>query len=170
MPGLQYEGVKVALDNHVLNGCHGDLEQVGVGRVCVVNVDFLLGLTDKVAELVGEKLLAGIKIGSAARVVGERLVDWAHATGNLLGKQVNLVKEEDKRSLLKVSRVGYGFEEHEGLVHLVLDCVSRAAHGQTGDSTHPVPVFYQHMVVTTNGNEEQHNLDIVEDVDPLFAL
>jgi hypothetical protein len=38
------------------------------------------------------------------------------------------------------------------------------------NGTHAIPVFYQHVVVTTDGNEEQYNLHVVEDVDPLLSL
>lgn len=36
--------------------------------------------------------------------------------------------------------------------------------------TYPIAVFDQHMVVATNGNQEQHNLYVVENVDPLLSL
>jgi hypothetical protein len=36
--------------------------------------------------------------------------------------------------------------------------------------THAIPVFYQHVVVTTDGDEEQYDLHVIEDVDPLLAL
>jgi hypothetical protein len=37
-------------------------------------------------------------------------------------------------------------------------------------ATYAIPVFYQHVVVTTNGDKKQYNLHVVEDVDPLFSL
>jgi hypothetical protein len=41
---LQDEGIEVALDNHVLHRLHGDFQKIGVGRIGVMDVDFLLRL------------------------------------------------------------------------------------------------------------------------------
>jgi len=53
---LQYKLVQVALDNHVLNGIHGVLQQICVGRIRVVYVDLLVGLmSHEASEFVPEK-------------------------------------------------------------------------------------------------------------------
>ena len=90
---LQDEGVEVPLDNHVLYRLHCDFEKVCIRCVGVVNVDFLFGLSHQVSELVGEEVLPGLDIGRLAGVVWEYLIDWTHATRNLLTEQIDLVQE-----------------------------------------------------------------------------
>lgn len=94
---LQDEGVEVALDNHVLNRLHCDLEQVGVGRVGVVHVDFLLGLPDEIPEFVRKELLPGFDVGRFAVVVWEDLVYGTHTARDLFPKKIDLVQEENQR-------------------------------------------------------------------------
>jgi len=67
-----------------------------------MDVDLLLWLSDQVAELVCEEVLAGLEVCGCAGVVGENLADWAHASCNLLGEEVDLVEEEDEGGFFKV--------------------------------------------------------------------
>jgi hypothetical protein len=150
---LQNEGVEIALDDHVLDRCHGLLEQICVGRVCVVHIYLFLRLSYQVAELVGKEVHTGLDIVGLSCVVWKDLADWAHATGNLFSEEINLVEEQDESRLLKVFGVGDGLEQHEGFVHLIT-----------------IAVFDEYVVVAADGNEEQHDLDIVEDVYPLLPL
>ena len=39
-----------------------------------------------------------------------------------------------------------------------------------GNIAYAIPVFNKHVVVTTDGDKKQHDLNIVEDVDPLLPL
>jgi len=54
-------------------------------------------------------------------------------------------------------------------VHLVLADVSQG-HGLQAGVTHAVPVFHEYVVVTADGDEEEHHLHIVEDMYPLLPL
>jgi hypothetical protein len=38
------------------------------------------------------------------------------------------------------------------------------------EMTYAIPVFYQHVVVSANGHEEEHDLDVVKYVNPLLPL
>lgn len=112
--------------DHVLHGSHSDLEQVGVGRVCVVNVDLLFRLPHKITELVCKKVHTGLNVSGLACVVWEDFADWAHAASYLFAEEIDLVEEENESGLLEVFGVGDGFEEHQGLMHLVLQQISKA--------------------------------------------
>ena len=71
------ERVEIPLHDHVLHRLHGDLEQVRVGRVGVVDVDFFLGLPYQIPELVREEFLTRFDVSRLAVVVREHLVDEA---------------------------------------------------------------------------------------------
>lgn len=42
--------------------------------------------------------------------------------------------------------------------------------GGRRDVAYPILVFHQNVVVATDGDQEQDNLDVVKDVDPLLTL
>lgn len=106
---------------------HRDFEEIGIGCVGVVHIDFFLRLPDEVPELVCEELLASFDVGRFAVVVGEDFVYGAHAAGDLFSEEIDFVQEENQGGFFKVFTVRYRLEEHEGLVHLVLGVVLACA-------------------------------------------
>lgn len=103
--GSQHELVEVALDDHVLNGIHGDLEQVGVGGVCEVAVDLLLRVAVQGAELVEEVLGGGFGVGGVADEVGEAVLGDG-VVFDLGLEEIHLVEEEDQGRAREPLRVG----------------------------------------------------------------
>lgn len=86
MPSLsQYQLLQVALDNHVLNRAHRDLEQVGVGRVGKVSVYFFFGIPAQGAELIEEVLARRLVIVRRAVVIGKAVFSDG-AFGQLFSK------------------------------------------------------------------------------------
>lgn len=63
--------LEVPLYNHVLDGCHSDLQQVGVGCVRKVSVNFLLGVPVQRLKFVHEVLACLLVVVGRATVVGE---------------------------------------------------------------------------------------------------
>ena len=41
---------------------------------------------------------------------------------------------------------------------------------QAEGATYAIPVFHQDVIVATDGNEEKHDLYVIEDVNPLLPL
>jgi len=62
-PNSQNEGMKVLLDDHVLNRVHGCFEQCGVGSICVVNVNLAIRHAIDAFESVCEVFAGGVEIG-----------------------------------------------------------------------------------------------------------
>jgi hypothetical protein len=99
---LEDEGIEVALDNHVLYRSHCDLEQIGVCRIRIVDIDLFLRLPYEVTELVCEELHAGFDIGGRSCVVGKDFADGTHAACDLFSEKINLVQEQNQSRLLKI--------------------------------------------------------------------
>lgn len=117
---LQHKLVQVALHNHILHALHRLVKQIGVGRVCVVHVYFLVRVAHQALEFTCEKFLALLDIGIAAFVIREVLTNGCFAGGDLLAEEVNLVQEKNESRPFEVFAVGYALKEHQSLVHLVL--------------------------------------------------
>ena len=60
--------------------------------------------------------------------------------GNLFLEKVDLVEEENEGGVLEPVRVGDGFPEHEGFLHLVLEKVSILSPRQSV-STYSIFIF-----------------------------
>ena len=93
------------MDDHILNGSHGDFEKIGVGCVCEVAVDFSCWSSVESYELVHEVFARLLPACRVALEIGEpEFGDWA--LGNLGLEQIDLVEEQDEGGLLEPVRVG----------------------------------------------------------------
>lgn len=101
--GLQNQVVEVDLDDHVLDALHGDLEEVRVGSVGEVDVDFLLAVAVEVAELIGEELASSVEIIVRSLEIGE--VVFNRTDFELLLEEVDFVEKEDDRGTLEPGSV-----------------------------------------------------------------
>lgn len=63
--------LEVPLYNHVLYGCHGNLQQVGVSCIRKVSVNFFLGVPVQRLEFIHEVLARLLMVVGRATVVGE---------------------------------------------------------------------------------------------------
>ena len=179
-PGVcsQDELVQVPLDDHVLHGVHGDLEQVRIGGVCEVAVDLLLRVAVERAELVEEVLGGRLPVGGVAGEVGEAVLG-DRVRLDLRLEQVHLVEEEDERRAREPLRVRDRFPQHQSFLHLVLDggvsgdrtCKHRELPSLRGGSrTYTILVFNKTLVVSADSDEEEQAVDVLEAVDPLLTL
>lgn len=84
-------------------------------------------------------------------VIGEVVLHWADR--QLLLESIDLVQEQDDRSLDEPSRIADRIEESKSLLHSV-DCL----------------IFEQELVVLGYGDKEEDCRDILETVDPLLSL
>jgi hypothetical protein len=133
---LQYESFQVVLENHVLDAGHRLLEEIGVGRVSQVHVDVLhYPVSTWLASLAGiEAHLSGVSVETlevllevlrrmlvvlrVTLVVGKVLLDRRNQ--DLLLEQIDLVEEQDYGSSDEPLRVADALEQHQSLLHLVL--------------------------------------------------
>lgn len=116
---LQDKLVQVSLDDHVLYGLHGDLEQVGVGGIGEVAVNLLMWVAVECSELVHEVLAGGLPVRWVALKVWEAVLgDWVVC--DLLFEEIHLVKEENEGGVGEPLGVGNRLPQHESFLHLVL--------------------------------------------------
>lgn len=116
---LQDKLFQVPLDNHVLHGTHGDLQKIGIGRVCEMPINLLVRIPVQRAELVHEVLAGLLGIVRGTMIISETVIRY-RASGQLLLEKVDLVEEQNQGRFCEPVRVGDRFPEHEGFVHLVL--------------------------------------------------
>lgn len=115
----QDELLQVALDYHVLYRAHGNLEQVGVGRIGKVAINLLFGVPVQRPEFVHEVFAGLLPIIDGALVV-DKAVAGNGTYRDLLLEEIHLVEEEDEGRFGEPVRVGDGLPQHQGFVHLVL--------------------------------------------------
>ena len=80
------------MDDHVLYGSHRDFEEIGVGCVREVAIDFSCGVAVQGGELVHEVLARLLPAGCVALEVGEAEFGDG-ALCDLCLEQINLVEE-----------------------------------------------------------------------------
>lgn len=97
--------LKISLYDHVLHGTHSDLEEIGIGSVCKVAINFTSRASVQGNKFVHEIFRRLLPACSISLEIGEaELGDW---TVTKLGfKQVNLVQEEDQCRVFEPMRVG----------------------------------------------------------------
>ena len=117
-PSLQNQGGKVTLDNGVLHALHGDGEQIGVGGVREVNIDFAVLGPVETTKLVGKIFGRRIVIFVAPRVVREIVTNGLFREFFL--EKINLVQEEDYRRPLEPGEAHNGFKQDQSFLHLIL--------------------------------------------------
>lgn len=111
----------------------------------------LLGLVLVQADEAVKDVVAGSAVVVTTLVVGEVVLHGAD--GKLLLESIDLVEEQNDRSLDEPSRVADRIEERKRLLHAV-------------DSL----VLKQQLVVLGNGNQEENGSNILKAVDPLLPL
>lgn len=116
---LQDKLFEVPLDDHVLYGTHGDLQKIGIGRVCEMPIDLFFRIPVQRAKLVHEVLAGLLSIVWGTMIISEAVVRY-RAPRQLLLEKVDLVEEQNQGRLGEPVRVGDRLPEHQGLVHLVL--------------------------------------------------
>lgn len=151
-PTLEYELIKIALDDHILHRGHGDLEQVGVGGIGEVAVDFLLWVAVQGAELVHEVLGYLLPVCRVANEICEAVLLHG-GVWKLLLEQIHLVEEKNQRRPGEPLRVGNRLPQHERFLHLVT-----------------ILILHQALVVSGNGDKEKQAVDVLETVDPLLSF
>ncbi len=114
----QHELMQIRLNNHILHAGHGDLEQIRVGGIGEVGVDFLLAVAIQTPKFLIEELRGRFLIRGIVRVFGE--ISWDGTAGQLILEQIDLVEKQDDGRPDKPLRVGDGFEQHQRFTHLVL--------------------------------------------------
>ncbi len=90
---LKYQDVKVALNDRILHALHRDLQQIGVGCIGEVYVDFSVLRSVETPEPVGEVLRRRVIVIVTPGVVREEFLD--RLVRELLLEKINLVQEQD---------------------------------------------------------------------------
>ena len=101
-------------------------------------------------ESVQDVIARGIVVG-ATLVVGEVILHWADR--KLLLESINLVQEQNDRSLDKPSGVADGIEKGERFLHTVDGLI-----------------FEEQLIIFGDGDQEENCGDILEAVNPLLAF
>lgn len=98
-----------------------------------------------------QDIITGHRVIISAFVVREVVLHWAD--WELLLETINLVEEENDRSLDEPSGIADGIEEGKSLLHTVDGLV-----------------FEEQLIVLGDGDEEENSGDVLEAVDPLLTL
>ena len=166
---LQDELIQISLNNHILDTLHCNLEQIRVRRIREMSVDFLMWVSVQRTELVHEVFRSGLPVRWVALEVWKTVLGY-RVVGHLLFEEVHFVEEEDQGAVGEPLRVGDGFPKHEGFLHLVLGIVSNSFEGIMRFGTYGISVFDQRLVVTTDGDQKQQAVYVLEAVNPLLTL
>lgn len=135
---------------HTVNSGHDEADLGRIGGAGEMRVN-LLGLMLVQAHEAVENVVAGSSVVVTTLVVGEVVLHGAD--GQLLLESINLVEEQNDRSLDEPSRVADGVEERQGFLHTVDGLI-----------------FKQKLVVLGNGDKEENGGDVLEAVNPLLSL
>lgn len=92
------------MDDHVLNRSHRDFEEIGVGCVCEMAIDFSVGAAVQGGKLVHEVLARLLPAGCVALEVGKAEFGDG-ALRDLCLEQINLVEEQNERGVLEPMRI-----------------------------------------------------------------
>ena len=163
--------MQIALHNHVLHALHGLIKKIGVRGVREVHIGLLTRIAHQVLELPLEEVGRGLDVPIISCEVWEVFADGCFAGLDLLAEEVHFVQKEDEGGLFEVLAVSYALEKHQRLVHLVLmymlACtlcfIDRAR-------SYAIAIFNEYVVVAADGDQEEDDLDVIEDVNPLLPL
>lgn len=115
---LEYQGVKILLDNHVLYRIHGRLQQSGICGVRIMDINltvrYPVDAPESIRKISGSRVEIRIRAGEIGKVFGYR------RDSQFAFEQVDLVQEEDDGLALEPFAIGQGFKEHHCFVHLIL--------------------------------------------------
>eukprot|EP01137_Pigoraptor_chileana_P032336 Opistho-2@21551 len=142
---------EVVLDDDVRDGSKHKLDVVRVRRACEVRVNLLLIATVHLLKLLLDEVLGSFDIRSGASILWE--ADGQRHLGDLLGKQIRLVEEEDDRCLEEPLAVADRIKQLDTLVHAVCRLI-----------------FGKHLVVSAQRGAENNRRHILKAVNPLLAL
>lgn len=107
---------EVLLDDNVIDSSHDESDLGSIGSTGEVGVD-LLGLMLIQADESIQDVVACQSVIITAFVVGEVVLHWAD--WEFLLETINLIQEQNDRSLDEPSRVADGIEEGQGFLHTV---------------------------------------------------
>jgi hypothetical protein len=133
-----------------INSCHHKADLCCIGSAGKVGVDLLSLMLVQAHESV-QNVVAGLGVIFSSFVVGEVVFHWAH--GQLLLEAIDLVQEQNDRSLDEPPGVANGVEEGECFLHTVDGLI-----------------LEKKLVVLGNGNKEEDSGNVLEAVNPLLSL
>lgn len=103
--------MKISLYDHILHGAHCDLEEIGIGGVCEMAINFASRASVQSNKLVHEIFRGLLRACSISLEIGETKLGNRVVT-NLCFKQVDLVQEENQRGVFKPMRVSNRLPKH----------------------------------------------------------
>lgn len=118
--------MQILLDDHVLDRLHGRHEEVRIGGIRVVDVNFAIGYSVDTAEPISEIPRRRVDICRRPGEVWKVVCDWRD--GEFPLEEIDLVEEEDDGFAFEPFSVDQRLEEHHRLVHLIL--IVRVARGR----------------------------------------
>lgn len=103
--------MKIFLYDHVLYGAHCDLEEIGIGGVCKMAINFASRASVQSNKLVLKVFRGLIRACSISLEIGETKLG-NRAVTDLCFKQVDLVQEEDQCGVFEPMRVSNRLPKH----------------------------------------------------------
>jgi len=141
---------RVLIEALTIDGGHNKANLGGVSSAGKMSV-YLLGLVLVQADEAVQDVVTSQRIIVTSFVVWEVVLH--RADGELLLEPINLVQEQDNRSLDEPSRVADRVEECEGFLHTVDGLI-----------------FEEKLVVFGNSDKKEDGCDVLKAVDPLLSL
>lgn len=110
--------MEVFLDDHILDGVHGRLQQGRIGGIRVVDVDLAIWHPVDAAESVRKVSGGRVQVGIGAAVIWKML--RYRGDGQFVLEEVDFIEEEDDGLAFEPFPIHQGLEKHHRFVHLVL--------------------------------------------------